>query len=194
MTSDQLKIFKKIPPLETERLILCKISMSHLEDMYEYSKNPLVSKYLLWAPHQTIADTRYQIKTIKKFYRAMKFYDWALIYKPTGKMIGTCGFTEIDVENNKAEIGYVLNPTFWGMGIAKEAINKILSFGFEILKLHKIEAKFMIENTQSKRVLMKCGMNFECIEKDAILVKGKYRTIGIHSMTEYDYFKKSHII
>ena len=38
------------------------------------------------------------------------------------KMIGTCGFTKITVEYNSAEIGYVLNPSYWGYGIAPEAV------------------------------------------------------------------------
>ena len=49
----------------------------------------------------------------------------------------------------------------------------------------------MIENTNSKRVLKKCDMNFEGELKDAIKSKGRYRSIGIFSITEEEYFNKN---
>ncbi len=191
MNKNQLKIFQNIPTLETERLLLSKISNKHLTDIFEYSKEPIVSKYLLWYPHKSLNDTRYQIRSVNKLYRRGEFYDWAIILKENKKMIGTCGFTDIDITNNKGEIGYVLNPKFWGKGIAAEAINKIISFGFEYLHLHRIEAKYIADNIRSKNVLSKCGIPFECTQKEAMLIKGDYRTINIHAILDTEYFNGS---
>ena len=47
-------------------------------------------------------------------------------------MIGTCGFTRIDEENRIVEIGYVLNPSYWGNGYATEAVNIVLDFAFKL--------------------------------------------------------------
>ena len=111
-------------------------------------------------------------------YRLGQFYDWALINKEDGKMIGTCGFVKFDLPHNCAEIGYVLNPDYHGQGLMPEAAKRILQFGFSVLGLHRIEARYMAANTPSRHVMEKLGMTFEGIQRGRMLVKGLYRDIG----------------
>ena len=94
-------------------------------------------------------------------------------------MIGTCGFAGVDCPNNRAEIGYVLNPRYRGQGLMPEAVRRVLRFGFDMMGLHRIEARYMIGNDASRRVMDKVGMHFEGIQREAMLVKGVYRDIGI---------------
>jgi ribosomal-protein-alanine N-acetyltransferase len=93
-------------------------------------------------------------------------------------MIGTCGFTSIDVANRRGEIGYVLNPDYHRLGYAPEAAKRVLEFGFTRLELNRIEARFMKGNEPSRRVAEKIGMTFEGYARDELFVKGEYRTVG----------------
>lgn len=172
------KIFHKMPTLTTERLILRPMRVSDAYDMYEYACRADVTEYLLWSPHDSIFLTKDYLAYIEKRYKAAEFYDWAITLADSGKMIGTAGFTKIDVQNSCGEIGYVLNPDYHGKGIATEAARRVIKFGFEDVGLHRIEAKFMRGNDASLRVMEKLGMTFEGYHTDAMLVKGKYRTIG----------------
>ncbi len=180
-----------MPKMETERLLFRAIKRTDLEDVYEYSSNPLTSQYLLWDVHQSIATTREFIEIVLSKYKSGDYNDWAIVYKPTGKMIGTCGFTRIDEENNLAEIGYVLNPDFWRMGIATEAVEKVIAFAFDTLNINRVEAKFMFGNEASLAVMKKVGMKFEGYQRDAIFAKGKYKTIGIASILKREYNLKN---
>jgi ribosomal-protein-alanine N-acetyltransferase len=105
-------------------------------------------------------------------------------------MIGTCGFTKIDDENKVAEIGYVLNPDYWNLGLATEAAEIVIEFAFETMKMHRVEAKFMFGNDASLSVMKKLGMKFEGYHRDSMLVKGKYRTIGYASILSDEYYRK----
>ena len=183
------EIFKNIPTVETERLTLRRIKISDAEDVFAYASRPETSKYLLWYPHEDIHYTKKYLKLIDKRYSQGAFYDWAVVDKESGKMIGTCGFTKIDAAHDRGEIGYVLNPDFHRKGLAPEAAEAVLRFGFEILGLHRIEVRFMIENTASRKVSEKIGMTFEGEERESMLVKGHYRTIGISSILKNE-FKK----
>ena len=49
--------FDVMPVLETERLVLRKMEMRDAADMYEYSRDPLVAKHVLWEAHTSISDT-----------------------------------------------------------------------------------------------------------------------------------------
>ena len=182
------KIFTKIPTLHTDRLILREMRRSDAKDMYEYSCNPKTSEFLLWDVHSSLDFTKEFIDYIISKYRYGEYNDWALVHKETGKMIGTAGFTKIDEENRVAEIGYVLNPDFWGKGLATEAAAEVIKFGFETMNMHRIEAKFMFGNDASLAVMRKLGMKFEGYQRDLLFVKGRYRTIGTASILKSEYY------
>ena len=155
--------------------------------MYEYARRREVTEYLLWEPHESEIFTHRYLTYLQSRYRSGDFYDWAVIYRDNDKMIGTCGFTRFNIESNSAEIGYVLNPTYWGIGIAPEAVREILRFGFDYLRLPSIEARFMAGNLRSRRVMEKVGMTFEGINRESMHVKGKYVSVGVCSILQHEY-------
>ncbi len=183
------KTFKDPPVLETARLILRRMRPSDYIDMYEYARREDVTKYLLWHPHTDKFQTLRYLTYISTRYKSGQFYDWAVIERESEKMIGTCGFTTFDLEANSGEIGYVLNPDFWGRGYATEAVSRVVAFGFDVLELNRIEAKFMEKNSASLRVMEKAGMTFEGIGRQAMLIKGKYENVGVSAILKSDYGK-----
>ncbi len=183
-----LKKFIKIPNLYTDRLRLRKLYYSDFEDVFKYASDTSVTEYLLWSPHPDRGYTKRYLALIEKKYRLGEFYDWGV--ELNGRIIGTCGFTSFTVEHNIGEIGYVLGKQYWGLGIAAEAARRVIAFGFEELSLNRIESKFMIGNERSLRVLQKCGMKLEGVMKEAVYAKGKYRDVGISSITAKEYYKQ----
>ena len=176
------RVFSHLPELRTERLTLRKMLVADTADMYEYACRQDVTKYLAWYPHPDRAYTREYLQYLGSRYAIGMFYDWAVIYEPDCKMVGTCGFTSFNCTSDSAEVGYVLNPDYWGKGIASEALNCVLRFGFEELKLHRIEAKFIEENQRSLHVMQKVGMTFEGVSREALFVKGSYVNVGVCSI------------
>ncbi len=187
--SSVFSLFSNIPTLTTERLTLRRMKPSDSDDMFEYARLSDVTEYLLWSPHKCREQTKDYLHYIQKSYRAGNFYDWAVVLNDEKKMIGTCGFTTLDFTHNVAEIGYVLNPRYWGRGIATEAVMRVMDFGFMELNAHRIEAKYMVGNDSSRRVMEKCGMTFEGVMRSSMFVKGKYRDIGICSIISDEYMK-----
>ena len=173
------RLFTDMPTLETKRLLLRPMHTTDASDMYDYSRRSEVTEYLLWSPHPSERYTRDYLKYVEKRYAMGEFYDWAVVERESGRMIGTAGFTSFDFSHNGAQIGYVLNPDFHGKGYGTEAASRVLRFGFEELGLHRIEARFMQGNEASLRVMEKLGMRLEGYRRDGMLVKGQYRTIGI---------------
>lgn len=88
--------------------------------------------------------------------------DWAVELKENGKMIGTIGVVKLDPKNEKAEVGYVLHKNYWGRGLMTEALDQVLKFCFETMKLNRIEAVHRLENRSSGRVME----NAECVRRE----------------------------
>ena len=169
--------------------MLRRLTLDDTDDMFEYSKNGEVTKYLTWSPHPDKAYTFDYLSYLQNRYKTGDFYDWGIICKDSGKMIGTCGFTRFFFPHNGAEIGYVINPEYCGRGIATEVVGRVVRYGFEKLELERIEGKFMIENDASRRVMEKNGMIFEGVRRKGMLIKGSYRDIGVCAIIREDFFK-----
>ena len=181
------KLFSHIPTLETDRLILRGMRVSDTEDMFEYARRPSVTQYLTWNPHTDPAETREYLTYVGQRYRTGDFYDWAVVDRESGHMIGTCGFTSFNCPHDTAEIGYVLNPAYQGKGLATEAVRRVLDFGFDELGLHRIEAHFMEGNDASRRLMERVGMAFEGYARESMRIKGRFCTIGTCAILRYEY-------
>lgn len=180
--------FKKKIVLETDRLILRRIDICDISDMYEYSSRESTTKFLLWSPHSSRYATQAVIDNMRRAYKAGDYYELAVVIRETGKMVGTCGITSVDERNHTIEIGYVINPDYWGMGFAAEAAAAMINFSFCELGAKRVEAKYMCGNEGSLGVMKKCGMTFEGIQRAKMLVKGEYRDIGISAIVSEEYF------
>ena len=182
MTKKQLNIFKNLPELETKRLILKKITVDTLIDVHEYRSDESVSKYLLWNKEKSLDETRIYLEYLEELYRKGKFYDFGIFLKENGKMIGTVGFATIDLRKNEASVGYVLNSNYWGRGIASEALQKIVEFGFFTLGFKRLFAKFAEPNVRSRGVLLKCGFKHYGEEDRLWFIKEKSLKVLIYSL------------
>ena len=157
--------------IETERLILRTIIESDANDIYEYSKNKNVGIDAGWKPHETIEET-------KKIMNAV-FLDkdnvFGIILKETGKLFGTIGLvTDMMRENDKARmVGYAIDEEYWNKGYTSEAVKALVQYGFDKLKLDLISATCYPYNEGSRRVLKKCGFQYEgCLRQAELRYDG----------------------
>ncbi len=65
------------------------------------------------------------------------------------------------VKYSSCEVWYKLHFNFWNHGYATEALQRVLVFGFDDLKLHRIEAGCAVDNLGSIHTLEKVGMTRE---------------------------------
>lgn len=184
------KAFSSLPQIETKRLILKKIVPENALDMYAYSRLESVTRYLLWSPHLNLYETKGYIEYLQREYRKGNYADWGITCKENGVFIGTIGFSNINMDDNSGELGYVLNPDYHHRGYMTEALTRILEFAFGTLSLHRVQLRIMEGNEDSVKLAEKMGFVYEGRLRDSILCKGSYRTVLYYSMLEDEYFKK----
>lgn len=183
-------LINEMNSIETPRLILRKLRVGDAEDMYEYACDEALTEYLLWSPHESVKYTKSFLKFLLKKYKSGEYLDWGIELKDEGKLIGTCGFSSLDFDNSKAEIGYVLSRSYQGNGYATEAVRAVLSFSFETLNLNRVEARVMEGNEASCVLLEKLGMKLEGKGVSELFVKGRYRNILHFAILKEEYFGK----
>lgn len=176
-----------LPVLETSRLILREICEKDINDMFEYAQLPYVGPDAGWEPHRSTSDTKDVIRAYnrKPYYGQLGVY--AIILKGINKMIGTCELHSY-ISNFKAELGYTINPSYWGKGYAVEASKKIITYGFEKLNLKRIECMCFPNNSQSKRVCEKLKLRYEGYRKKAYqLYDGSIHDLECYAITDDEY-------
>ncbi|MGM7684752.1 GNAT family N-acetyltransferase [Cytobacillus sp. Hm23] len=181
------EIYGNLPTLETERLILRKITLDDVEHIYSYGSNEEVAKYVTWDAHKSLSDTKAFVDFALCQYENKNVAPWGIEYKEDGKLIGTADFILWQPNHNRAEIGYVLSPAYWGKGIATEAAKEIITFGFNHMDLVRIQARCFIDNIGSERVMQKLGMTFEGIIRKGMLAKDKHRDIKMYSILKEEF-------
>ncbi len=181
------KSILKAVPFETEHLILRYILPSDADDMYEYASLPEVCEYLLWSPHLNVDATRGYIEFLQTRYKKGLYGDWAVVLKENGKMIGTCGYANINTKDNNCEIGYVLSPKYQGRGLMCEAVEAVLGLSFENFGFDYAKLRIISENERSVHLAEKLG--FELKEKTEMLIKDVTREVSIYILTKEQHEK-----
>ncbi len=108
-----------------------------------------------------------------------------LIEKSSNQTIGWCGYHHIATRHNRGEIGYVINQQKnWGKGYMKEALYEVLKYGFETLKLHRIEALTAKNNFVSQKLLIQRGFSYEGLLAEHYYINGVYEDSLMFSLLE----------
>ena len=99
---------------------------------------------------------------------------WTITFLGSDELIGTICLWNIQPENHRAEVGYMLLPKFWNKGIMKEVLAAVIPFGFDQMKLNSIEAQVNPANIASAIVLEKSGFRKEGQLRENHFFEGKY--------------------
>lgn len=154
--------------IKSDRLILRNWTIEDADNLFEYAKSELVGPNAGWKPHKTVEASK---KIIETFIRDDDVF--AIELKENGKIIGSIGIRdrtpdESIKEKKQVEVGYVLNPIYWGNGYIPEAVERVKKYCFEELGIDILWCGHFDYNINSKRVNEKCGFKYQ-FTKEQIL-------------------------
>ncbi|RTY66719.1 MULTISPECIES: GNAT family N-acetyltransferase [unclassified Flavobacterium] len=174
--------FSPFPDLETERLLLRRVNTNDIKEIFELRSNPETMKYIPRPLVKTNEDALEHIAMIDTKIEANEGINWAITLKDNPKLIGVIGHYRIKPEHYRAEIGYMLLPEYHGKGIVSEAVKEAVNYGFQIMKLHSIEAMIDPDNDASAKVLEKNGFVREGHLKENEFFDGRFFDTLIYSL------------
>lgn len=172
--------------IETKRLLLRKWELKDLDDFFEYAKNPNVACPSNLKPLQS-KDKALQV--LESYIISNEI--WAIELKEAMKVIGQLkiypdhnrgNFSE---QNSAKFINYALAEEYWGHGYMTEAVKAAIEYAFNETDIELITAFHFPDNFKSRRVLEKCGFEYEITLDNGILrYDGTYSTGIYHSIVK----------
>ncbi|MCR5610149.1 MAG: GNAT family N-acetyltransferase [Lachnospiraceae bacterium] len=143
--------------IETERLILRQLLPEDYMAAFKWCSDPKVNKYLIYTLYDRPEDVKLWLES--RDIDDPDNYDLGFVLKETGEIIGGGGLT-YDKDKDVWIIGYNLLYNYWGKGYTTEAMQAIIDYISKTRKINVIEGIFAKENTGSRRIMEKLGMQY----------------------------------
>ena len=156
--------------LWTERMILRRYRPGDADDLYRYlGTEPSMYEYSGWNPYATLEMARETVQGFIDSYDDEHVYSWVMDIDDV--IVGTIG--AYDYKDDHIEVGFSVVKGWQGRGLATAALKKVLEYLTENEGIPCVTAWCASENTGSRKVLEKAGMQYICTEKNSLSVGDK---------------------
>ena len=152
--------------INTHRLTLRPYRIEDADDMFaNWASDPEVTRFLTWPAHSSADVTRMVLTDWLSHYQDGDFFNWAIEWKETGRVIGNIAVVRLEEAIGEAELGYCLSRAYWGRGIMPEALRAVIQYLFSRVGAERITANHDVNNPKSGRAMEKAGMKTEGIRR-----------------------------
>lgn len=179
-------VSKEFPIIETTRLILREVTAADANDMLCYLSDKDVVKPMGLEPFQTVKEVWDEIRWYKSIYDEGTGIRWGITLKNSGKVIGSCGFLNRLRKHYRAEVGYELSKAYWGKGIANEALEAVVKYGYQHFQLERVEALIEPANLASQKLVEKQGFKREGLLRHYEFTCGKFDDLYMYALIKED--------
>ena len=175
--------------LDTPRLTLRPACIGDFEAVHAYAGSPENTRYMAWGTNDE-KTTREYLVNCEKAWSCEKItdYDFVMVRKETGEVIGGCGLS-LEDEERQANLGWILHRDYWKQGYTPEAAQAMVDYAFGVLGVHRVYATCDGENYGSYRVMEKIGMRREAEFRKARLCHGEWHDEYKYGMLKEEWEK-----
>ena len=176
-----------LPVLETERLVLRAYSMADAPRVQEMCGDDAVASTALNLPHPYPDGAAEKwISAHADSFRQGTEVTLAITLKPSGKVVGSVALS-INKNHRRGELGYMVAKEFWNRGYCTEAVRAVMSYGFGVLGLNRIQAMHFPRNPASGRVMEKLGMTNEGRLRQYVCNRGDFEDLAVYSVLDGEF-------
>ena len=146
--------------LQTPRLELRRPKASDADAIFQrYARDAEVTRFLGWARHRTVQDTRAFLQFADTSWSASQGFPYLAFSRADGRLVGSTG---VHYETPwRASVGWVLARDAWGQGLATEMARAMVDLAFADPALLRLYAYCHAEHAASARVMAKVDLAHE---------------------------------
>lgn len=153
----------KTPIIKSKKFVLRPFQKGDEKSLAKNVNNKKIHRMVSHIPYPySLKDAKNWVDFNLKEYKKENPSHINFVIDIDGEVAGSVGFHDIK-ENHKAEVGYWLAESYWGIGIMTEALKLVTEFGFKKLNLKRIQLRTYPFNKASQKVAKKAGYKLEGI-------------------------------
>jgi len=175
-------MLESLPVLMGRRVLLREVHEDDAELVFEYTRDPDVTKFLAFESPEAIEETELFIARAREFRLQGREYVFGIADVATDRPLGVTALRHIDPLMSTAQIGTWVARPYWGRGLNAEAKELLLDYAFGPLGLHRIEARILPENQRSCRAFEKLGAVCEGTLRESFVKRGSYYDTRLYAI------------
>jgi RimJ/RimL family protein N-acetyltransferase len=172
----------RLPVLMGRRVMLREPTQADGEQLFAYTTNPLITRFLAFDSPRTIEDTRQFIQRCEEHRRQDREYVFVIADRGSDVPRGVTALRHLDPPARTAQIGTWVRRDDWGAGVNTESKALLLDYAFNVLDLHRIEARIAIANHRSRRAFERLGGRREGTLKESFYKDGAFHDQGLYAI------------
>ncbi len=176
-----------LPVLIGRRVLLREPREDDAVRLYEFVRDPEVTRFLAIDPPASPDDTRFFIEKCHEYRQQDREYVFVIADVATDEPMGVTGLRHLDKPMRTAQVGTWVARCHWGRGINAEAKALLLDFAFGPLALHRIEARIAVDNRRSRRAFKRLGGRREALLRESFYKDGGYHDQDLFALLEQEW-------
>ena len=189
MVSSRGSMDEAFPTLSTSRLVLRELTLDDAEFWKRTFSDPEVIELTAYEPPKDLEAAKAEVLryAIRPF-RMGRGIRWGIALREDPNLIGTLGYHEwVREGGHHARVGYELLAEYRSRGFMTEAMTAILDYGFDAMKLHRVEAQIEPINLPSIRLAERLGFRRDGILRENTFFRGRFIDDAVYSLLEREW-------
>jgi ribosomal-protein-alanine N-acetyltransferase len=112
---------------------------------------------------------------------------FAIVARGADVAIGLFQVRALDMDFVTAEWGFAIASEFWGTGMFIDGAQLILEFAFDVVGVHRLEARSAVTNTRGTSALRKLGAVHEGVLRKSFLRHGEFQDQSLWTLLADDW-------
>jgi RimJ/RimL family protein N-acetyltransferase len=169
--------------LNAQRLHLRRLQPDDAAAISSYRSLPQVARFQSWETFG--ADDAAQLIADQQTVILGAIGSWLqliIILAEDGQPIGDCGIHFLSNAPQQVELGITLDPRYQNLGFAREALECVLNYLFEILNMHRVSATTDVENMAAQLLFQRLGFRREAHLVEHVQFKGAWGSEYVFAM------------
>src|SRR5687767_1250511 len=177
-----------LPVMRCDGFTLRELRMSDAPSLLALLTTEEVTRFIS-PPPTTIEGFERFIQWAQREREAGRYVCFAVV--PTGydTAVGLFQIRQLDPTFGTAEWGFALGSAFWGSGLFVSGAELMIDFAFDVIGVHRLEARAAVENGRGNGALRKIGAVQEGVLRKSFLRNGRFLDQSLWAILSEDRYR-----
>ena len=177
-----------LPVLQGQNITLREMRMSDAPALLALLTTEEVTRFISPPPTTVEGFERFIAWTARER-EAGRYLCFAVVPDGYDTAVGLFQVRQSDPWFGTAEWGFALGSAFWGTGLFKQGAALVIDFAFDVIGVHRLEARAAVQNGRGNGALRKMGAVQEGILRQSFLRGGKYIDQSLWAIVSEDWYR-----
>ena len=179
---------KAVPVFRGQGFTLRELRLSDAASLLALLTSEEVTRFISPPPTTLEGFERFIQWTIRER-EAGRYLCFAVVPNGYDTAVGLFQIRQLDAAFDTAEWGFAIGAEFWGSGLFSAGAQIVVEFAFEVIGVHRLEARAAVENGRGNGALRKIGAVQEGILRKSFLRGGKYLDQALWTILDEDWYR-----